>query len=256
MPTILTPQGWVKVAPPPPPRKKQPVSNPKAALRGPLAYLACQPQAPTLNVGGGNVSKGKAPFPYDLSASPEALKRQSQASRTVSAPVMHGALRPNGEDENEYEYEIRNVRPEIETRLPPPPGSMPKSRSRSSRHHHDDDGRSVASSGSNLSSPSSASSKSSAASSRSSAPSVKSYTRHRPVEARPPSHPHPHPQPQPQPQPPAGPRDYFYPAPRYEHPFAPSPTPQIVHVPMPMGMSNGRSLSYSWYNATTPLNIK
>jgi hypothetical protein len=33
-----------------------------------------------------------------------------------------------------------------------------------------------------------------------------------------------------------------------------------VHVPMPMSMpmapSNGRSLSYSWYNATTPLNIK
>ncbi|ETI24790.1 hypothetical protein G647_04160 [Cladophialophora carrionii CBS 160.54] len=246
MPTILTPQGWVKVAPPPP-RKKQPVSNPKAALRGPLAYLACQPQAPTLNVGGGNVSKGKAPFPYDLSASPEALKRQSQASRTVSAPVMHGALRPSGEDENENE--IRNVRPEMETRLPPPPGSIPKSRSRSSRHHHDDDDRSVASSGSNLSSPSSSSSKSSA-SSRSSAPSVKSYTRRRPVEARPAGHPHPHP------QPPAGPRDYFYPAPRYEHQFAPPPTPQVVHVPMPMGMSNGRSLSYSWYNATTPLNIK
>ncbi|EXJ60377.1 hypothetical protein A1O7_04529 [Cladophialophora yegresii CBS 114405] len=246
MPTILTPQGWVKVAPPPP-RKKQPVSNPRAALRGPLAYLACQAQAPTLNVKGGNVSKGaKAPFPYDLSASPEALKRQSQASRTVSAPVMHGALRP-GEDE--IDTEIRNVSPS--------PESKPKSKSRNSRHHHhhnDDDGQSVVSSGSNLSSTSGSSSSSkSSASSRSSAPSVKSYTRHRPVEVRPPPHA--------ESQPPAGPRDYFYPAaPRYEHQhhFAHPPAPQVVHVPIPMGtgVSNGRSLSYSWYNATTPLNIK
>src|ERR1700744_4522127 len=101
MPTILTPQGWVKVAPPA--RKKPANYNPKAALRGPLAYLACQPQAPSIEVGGG--AKGKKPFPSDPRASPEKLKRQSHANaqtanRTVSAPVMHGALRHSDDDED------------------------------------------------------------------------------------------------------------------------------------------------------------
>ena len=240
MPTILTPQGWVKVAPAA--RKKTANSNPKAAFRGPLAYLACQPQTPTLNVGG-NI-KGKAPFPYDLSASPEKLKRQSQANvmanRTVSEPVMHGALH----DEDEYDVEV--IEPERVV-VPPPPRSevLPRSKpkSRSSRHHHDDDNRSVASS-------SSRSSTTSSTSSRSSLPSDRSYNRHRPVESRP--------------RPPPAPSDDHYSsAPRYDHRFA--PPPQIVHVPMPVPMpmpmpmplppSSGRSLSYSWYNATTPLNF-
>lgn len=247
MPTKLTPQGWVKTAPAP--RKKQAIQNPKALFRGPLAYLACQPQAPALNVGGntGGV-KGKAPFPYDLSASPEKLRRLGQeAGRTVSAPVMHGGLHLDDDDLHEAEVE-RGLSPsKSETH------SKHKSRSSgtSSRHHHDDDhhhrhhhhhrrdhdNHSVASS---TSSGSSSSSRSSGA------PSDRSYTRHRPpVDARPP------------PPPPAN--HYYAPAPagpRYEQYMAPPPVVQMpMHMHMPMPPSSGRSLSYSWYNATTPLNI-
>ncbi len=210
MPTILTPQGWVKVAPPPP-RKKAMNHNPKAALRGPLAYLACQQQTPALNVGGG--VKGKAPFPYDLGASPEKLKRQSQA-RTVSAPAMHGALR--------YDENIDIVEPDMVV-----PSSRSKSRSKPYRHR-DDDNHSVTSS-------------SSSSTSRASEPTSRSYTRHRPVEARP--------------HPSTASHDRYLSAPRYDHHYAAPPPPHVVHVPMPMPPSNGRSLSYSWYNATTPLNF-
>ncbi|KAJ9603938.1 hypothetical protein H2200_011460 [Cladophialophora chaetospira] len=214
MPTVLTPQGWVKVAPAP--RKKQTVANPKAALRGPLAYLACQPQPPTVNVGGGGV-KGKAPFPYDLSATPEKLKRQNHANinRTVSEPVMHGSLH------NEEDYDNEILEPERVTSKSPS-GPRSKTKHRSSRPN-DDDNHSVASSSSSTSSR-----------------SGQSYARHRPpVEARPRP-------------PPAGSNDY-YSVPRYDQRFA--PPPQVMHVPMPMPPSSGRSMSYSWYNATTPLNM-
>jgi hypothetical protein len=227
MPTVLTPQGWVKTAPAP--RKRKPASyDPKAALRGPLAYLACQPSPPALNVGKGT-PKGKAPFPYDLSASPDKLKRQGEiaGSRTVSAPIMSGALHHDDDVVSEPEDEI--VRPSKSDR---------KSKSRSSRRDHHDDNHSVASSSS-----------SSSSSSRSSAPSSRSYTRHRPpppVEARP------------HPTPPApAPRNHYYstPAPRYDQYMAPPPVQMPTHMPMPMPPSSGRSMSYSWYNATTPLNL-
>jgi hypothetical protein len=204
MPTILTPQGWVKVNPPA--RKRVVAQDPKVALRGPLAYLACQ-QSRSPNIPLPNV-KGKSPFPYDLSASPEKLKRQNHnnAHRTVSAPVMHGALHlSDDEDQPRYDVEVRKPRSEKRRTKKPP--------------QHDDTG-SVASS-----------------SSSSTASSSKSYTRHRPVEthARPP--------------PPPAPR-HHYSAPRYDH-YASPP----MSMPLPMPPTNGRSLSYSWYNATTPLNI-
>jgi hypothetical protein len=221
MPTILTPQGWVKVAPA---KRKKPTNyDHKTALRGPLAYLACQPQAPGFDAGGG--AKGKTPFPYDLSASPEKLKRQThanaqKASRTVSAPVMRGALPLN--DEDDYISE-----PEIEIRAP---RSKPKTRS---SRHHEVHGHSAASS-------------SSSSSSHSSAPSSKSYNRHRPVEMAP------HPAP-------ATRSDHPYSVPRYNHYTGhPPPAQMPVHMSMPMPMPpiNGRSLSYSWYNATTPLDLR
>lgn len=215
MPTVLTPQGWVKVAPAP--RKKAAVSNPKVTLRGPLAYLACQPQAPTVNVGAG--VKGKAPFPYDLSASPEKLKRQNHANinRTVSAPVMRGALH------NDDDYDVEIVEPRGPRSKPSNSEIEPRSKHKHRRpRHHDDDNHSVASSGSS-------------SSSGSSNPSDRSYNRRRPVEARP-----------------RPTNDHYYSPPRHDQHFAP---PHVVHVPMPMPPSNGRSLSYSWYNATTPLNL-
>ena len=221
MPTVLTPQGWVKVAPAP--RKKPVVQNPKVALRGPLAYLACQPQAPQANAGGGGV-KGKAPFPYDLNANPEKLKRQSQrtANRTVSAPLMHGALHHSKEEEDQHS-EL-----EIEIRSP----SRTKPKSKISRYR-DDDSHSIASS-------------SSSSSSRSGGHTSRSYDRHRPrpVEARP------HP-------PPIAPSNHYYATP-YNHYVTHSSSSQMpVHMsmPMPMPPNSGRSLSYSWYNATTPLNL-
>ncbi|OAL39583.1 L-galactose dehydrogenase [Fonsecaea nubica] len=140
MPTILTPQGWVKVAPPPP--RKRPVNHdPKAVFRGPLAYLACQrSKPPPLNIGGGGNIKGRAEFPYDLSASPEKLRRQgevnarSKADRSVSAPVMHGGLHPRDDDYDDYDDEVEDVpAPEVQRRRPRTPKSIeqPKPKSRS-----------------------------------------------------------------------------------------------------------------------------
>ena len=230
MPTVLTPQGWVKVAPPK--RNPQPVSNPANILRGPLAYLACQPQVPTLNPVAGNV-KGKSPFPYDLSASPEKLKRQSQAiaNRTVSAPVMHGALHHDDEGEDDHLSE-----PDMDMRRH---RSRSKPKSKPSRHHHhhhdEDDDHSIASSNS-----------SSSTSSGGGAHSRKSYPRHRPpVDARPreqSSHP--------------APRNDYYSGPRYDHYAAPPPVHMAMGMGMPMPAASGRSLSYSWYNATTPLDLR
>ena len=208
MPTVLTPQGWVKVAPAP--RRKQPPQNPASFLRGPLAYLACQPQPPQVSVGAGG--KGKAPFPYDLSASPEKLKRQSNTkpNRTVSAPVMHGALYHSDEDDQASDPDIK---------MPRSPRSKPRSKV---RRHHNDDNHSEASS-------------SSSTSSHSGSPTSRSYNRHRPVETRP------------RPQT-VTPSNHYYSAPRYDHYAAP---PQQ----MPMPPTSGRSMSYNWYNATTPLNL-
>ncbi|KAH0846033.1 hypothetical protein FOPE_12256 [Fonsecaea pedrosoi] len=299
MPTILTPQGWVKVAPPPP--RKRPVNHdPKAVFRGPLAYLACQrSKPPPLNIGGGGNVKGRAEFPYDLSASPEKLRRQgevnarSKADRSVSAPVMHGGLHPRDDDYDEYDDEVEDIpAPEVQRRRPRTPKSIeqpkpkskssPQSQSRSSQHHshhHNDrpERRSHTSSHSRApSSPSSSSTSSSSASSRSSAPSsrssassvssahsTKSY--HRPA---PPGHSR-------RPSVPAAApaANPYYSMPRYDHYPAPPgsmpmPMPIPMHVPMPMpavpaaqpvssgkGSGGARSLSYSWYNATTPLKL-
>jgi hypothetical protein len=210
MPTILTPQGWVKVNPPA--RKRVVTQDPKVALRGPLAYLACQ-QSRSPNIPMPNI-KGKSPFPYDLSASPEKLKRQNHnnAQRTVSAPVMHGALHPS-DDEEEPDYDIEDRKSRSEKPRPKKPPQQ-------------DDAGSVASSSSNSSSTASSS---------------KSYTRHRPVDSHA------------RPRPPPAPRQY-YSAPRYDH-YPPPPVHMPMPMPMPMPPTSGRSLTYSWYNATTPLNI-
>lgn len=241
MPTILTPQGWVKVAPAP--RKRQPPADPKVSLRGPLAYLACQRERPSLNVPG--PKGGKNPFPYDLSANPENLRRQGLAKsgdRSVSTPaVMHGALGLNDDEEPAApEPEIIEIAP---SRAAPQSESASKSKHRSKssrhhhhRHHHDDDNHSVSSSGSG-------STTSSSSSASSSAPSSRSYTRHRPpVEARPrPNSQH----------------NYYNQPPPMAGGYNPYLAPPPVHMHMPMAMppSSGRSLSYSWYNATTPLNL-
>ncbi|KIX94966.1 uncharacterized protein Z520_09276 [Fonsecaea multimorphosa CBS 102226] len=256
MPTILTPQGWVKVAPPPP-RKRAVNHDPAAALRGPLAYLACQRSPPKINVGGGGNVKGRADYPYDLSASPEKLRRQGEANahakaeRSFSAPIMHGGLHPSDHDDDMHEF----LGPEMRSPPPPSPKSKAKSRSSpksrtSSRQHHDNDDRHShvsASSSSSSSSRSSAASSRSSASSVSSAPSTKSYHRPAPpagVQARrPPS------------MPSAEPRAPYYSMPRYDHYGTMPPPMHPASMSQPMSRGNARSLSYSWYNATTPLSL-
>ncbi|KAL6252368.1 hypothetical protein RBB50_000086 [Rhinocladiella similis] len=224
MPTILTPQGWVKVASTP--RKKMVKSDPTSALKGPLAYFSCQPLP----------SSKKEPisrpeFPYDLSASPEKLKHQGEGkakiagkNRIISAPQLPIYDQDDIED-NRRRYDNYEAEDNWASGGGPPPspskhGKPPHSRKERSRR--DDD----------LSSSSSASS----------GRSTKSYPRHRPVEAapRPASMYH---------RPPQPPQGGYYGYNDYPQP----PRPTVYDRPPPP--SNARSMSYSWYNATTPLNL-
>jgi len=229
MPTILTPQGWVKVSPPARP-KRQVKADPKATLRGPLAYLSCQPSRSAAIAAGAAQMKGKDSFPYDLSASPEKLRRQGHANagnRIVSAPVMHGALHHDEDYLDEGEVNV----PATAARR-----AMKKSRT---PRHLDDDNHSIASSSS---------------SSTSSAPSQKSYTRHRPIPAPVEAQARPR---QPSVAPAPAPREHYYSAPRYER-YAQRPPmpPMSMPMMMPPSSASGRSMSYSWYNATTPLDLR
>lgn len=215
MPTILTPQGWVKVAPAP--RRKKPVkSDPAVALKGPLAYFSCQPLPPSKK------TTNRPQYPYDLSASPEKLERQSKNharmggnSRTVSAPHPNVHVYDYSDQED-----IRGRQSESSgsTRSVTPPPRSPRSHrpSRSQRHEHHYSHSPGAT-----------------------APSTRSYTRHRPVEPapRPTSayHPPPH----------GGPLNHS--------PYDNYPAPGSFERPPPP--TNARSMSYSWYNATTPLNL-
>ncbi|KAJ9499321.1 hypothetical protein H2202_004904 [Exophiala xenobiotica] len=130
MPTILTPQGWVKVAAPPPRRKKTVTLDPTAALKGPLAYFSCQPLPASKKE-----PVNRPQYPYDLSASPEKLQRQSATkagkNRTISAPQVL----PPGRDYHEDEYD------EHSSRSASPPSAHMKSHQspRSRKPRHDDD---------------------------------------------------------------------------------------------------------------------
>ncbi|KIW11515.1 hypothetical protein PV08_10816 [Exophiala spinifera] len=235
MPTILTPQGWVKVAPAP--RKKVVKSDPTSALRGPLAYFSCQ-QLPSSK----KEPISRPQYPYDLSASPEKLKHQGEGkakiagkNRVISAPQL---TTYDQDDIDGGDGRYKNYEAEGHWagggggELSPPSSPSRKhhhktSHSRKERPRQDDD----------VSSSSSGSS--------TSGRSTKSYTRQRPVEAapRPASTTYHRP-----PQPPQGGyyghNDYYSP---------PPPRPTVYDRPPPP--SNARSMSYSWYNATTPLNL-
>jgi hypothetical protein len=262
MPTILTPQGWVKVAESPTKRRTIAV-DPADALKGPLAYFSCKRsppkvypgvlQLPTGVTGGGKRSTSREAFPYDLNASPEKLRAQGRGlhssqvekvkiggkNRTVSAPVPEMHI-----EENDPYYSEKEQHRSRHGHSPPSSPS-PVAASHSSRHHeskhskhhhhkhrshrHHDDVSSV-SSGSTSSSSSSSSYR-----------SHHSHERARPIQAAP--------QPPiimyttapPLPAP-SGPRYYNYESPRHAHPPPPS-------------TGSARSMSYSWYNATTPLNL-
>lgn len=263
MPTILTPQGWVKVAELPNKRRTV-AADPADALKGPLAYFSCKRSPPKVFpgvlhlpagvTGGGKHSTPKEAFPYDLNASPEKLRAQGQINhgsqvekvkiggknRTVSAPVPEMHIEEH--DHHPYhseEEEVVEHRSSRHKHSSPPASPTRSSRhheSKSSRHHkhrshnrHHDDMSSV-SSGSTRSSSSSSSSYR----------SHRSHERARPVQAAPQA---------PiimyaagPPPPPAG--SHYYTS--YDSP---------AHRPPPPSTGSARSMSYSWYNATTPLNL-
>lgn len=288
MPTVLTPQGWVKVADTPKKRRTVAV-DPAENLKGPLAYFSCKRTPPkvfpgVLHVPAGGKGRGSGPreaFPYDLNASPEKLRAQGRLkqhsqldnvkiggkNRTVSAPVR-GMHMDDYDDRYAY-YSDEDGAAEAGAVIPAPrsprrrhaqsPPSSPspsrvavaaavaaatnaRSSSRytdsdskhqqrhhhhhhKSRHHHYDDSSSISSS----------------STSSSSYRSHQSHERARPVHAAP----------QPPvimyatapPPMPSGPRSY------YNSPFDSGPR----HAPP--SSASGRSMSYSWYNATTPLNL-
>ncbi|KIX00608.1 uncharacterized protein Z518_09673 [Rhinocladiella mackenziei CBS 650.93] len=216
MPTILTPQGWVKVSQIP---GKRPANHdPAEALKGPLAYFSCQP-LPSSKVPNG--ARNKPQFPYDLSASPEKLKRQSHAriggkNRNISAP------QPRLEDDDEDEDADRkshSSRSSLSTRSVSPAPELPRSHHSSKSRHQcsHDEGRSK---------------------SGSSRSPHRSYSHHPPIETNP----------QPVVAHSSGPGQY-HPRNSYNNY---SPPGSFQRPPPP---TNARSMSYSWYNATTPLNL-
>ncbi|KEF62731.1 uncharacterized protein A1O9_00704 [Exophiala aquamarina CBS 119918] len=259
MPTILTPQGWVKVAESPTKRRTI-AADPSDALKGPLAYFSCKRSPPKVYPGvlhlptgatGGKHSGPKEAFPYDLNASPEKLRAQGRINhssqvekvkiggknRTVSAPVHHDPYYSEEEGEEEEVMEHRSSRHKH--------SSPPASPTRSSRHHESRPGKHHKHRSHNyhddMSSVSSGSTTSSSSYSSSSR-SHRSHERARPVQAAPQT---------PiimyaagPPPPPADPRYYD----NYD-------IPSHAHRPPPPSTGSARSMSYSWYNATTPLNL-
>lgn len=294
MPTILTPQGWVKVAESPTKRRTVAV-DPAEGLKGPLEYFSCKRSPPKvfpgvlhLPTGGKNTGAVKGPreaFPYDLNASPEKLRAQGRLkhnsqvekvkiggkNRTVSAPVP-GMHVDDYDDAHAYYSDedgaaeagavvhtsrsSRRRQPPARTSSPSPsptPAAVAAARAASttsrssrpvdsdskphrhhhkSRHHHHDDASSVSSR--------------STASSTSSYRSHHSHERARPVQAA-----------APPPiimyatGPPPMPQSY------YNSPYDSGPRHAHARAPPSTGGSSasGRSMSYSWYNATTPLNL-
>lgn len=262
MPTILTPQGWVKVAESPTKRRTVAV-DPADALKGPLEYFSCRrspPKAfpgvlhlPAGATGGRKHSSSREAFPYDLNASPEKLRAQGRGNhissqvekvkiggknRTVSAPVPQMHVKENDPYYSEAEEQHRSRHRHSP---PPSPSAIRSSRhheSKHSKHHHDKhrshrhhDDMSSASSGSTCSSSSSSSYR-----------SHRSHERTRPIQAAP--------QPPiimyttaPPAPAPSGPRYYNY-----------DSSPRHAHQPPP-STGSARSMSYNWYNATTPLNL-
>jgi len=265
MPTVLTPQGWVKVAESPNKRRTVAAVDPADALKGPLAYFSCKRSPPKVFpgvlhlpagvTGGGKHSTPKEAFPYDLNASPEKLRAQALErikmggkNRTVSAPVpeMHLDEPYQSEEEEEVMIEHRSSRHKTPS---PPPSPTRSSRhhgsqsSKHSHHHHHHHHKHRSHHHDDVSSVSSGSTRSSSSSYSSSSRSHRSHERSRPTQTVPQA-------PLimytagPPPPMPAGPR--YYPA--YD---IPSP----AHRPPPPSTGSARSMSYSWYNATTPLNL-
>ncbi|KAJ9637995.1 hypothetical protein H2204_004585 [Knufia peltigerae] len=233
MPTILTPQGWVKVAAPKP-RKKVVNPDPTSAFKGPLAYFSCQPLPSSKK----EPISNRPQFPYDLSASPEKLRHQGEGkakiagkNRIISAPQLPIYDQDDGYEAAEEDHSARGggvASPSSSLSAARRHKTSPRSRKEPPSRQYDD-----------LSSSSSGSS--------GGGRSTKSYSRHRPVEAapRPASMYHHRPPP---PQPPAHGGYYGY----NDYP-PPPPRPSVYERPTPP--SNARSMSYSWYNATTPLNL-
>ena len=261
MPTKLTPQGWVRV-PAPAPRKRSTNVDPVQALRGSLAYFSCQPLPPS-----SKVPVNKPEFPYDLSASPEKLKQQAQSqmmmeerNRTISAPQPRLDILDEGDEveaEVKAEVEVADQKSRssrsnnsIRSASPPPPPKSHRSLKSHRREYHQDDSHSVSSSSSSSkSSSSSTSSHSSRSSSRSSSSSIRSYRRHRTVAPIPqPVIIYQTPAPPPQPWGPAGCHSYGC---HHSDMYASRPQPP----PPPPPPTSRRSMSTSWYNATTPLHL-
>ena len=268
MPTVLTPHGWVKVAATP--RKRTVAVDPAEALKGPLNYLSCRRSPPKVLPGiihlppglTGGVKPSREAYPYDLDASPERLRAQGRVrsddhhqiqiggkNRTVSAPVPDVLV---------VEDEVEEIRPSKHGSSSSSSSSShssrhkhrsPSSHSHSHSHHRHDDAASVAS-GSSGSSCSSCSS-------TSSAPTVRSHHRHRtsnlaPEPAAAPVRAHHHAPAHPEPQHRHHRHDYHSGSRRSGYYDNYTSTPAL---PPPPSSASGRSLSYSWYNATTPLNI-
>lgn len=208
----------------PAPRKKA-VSrrDPADAFKGTLAYFSGRTLSPTKKH-----ASDRPQFPYDLSASPEALRQQSRnmakiagKHRTISAPQPR--LYGHYGDELEDEVEQTSHSSLSSRSMSPPRTPMPRShRSSSSRHdthsHRHDD---------RLYSP------------KSTSHSSRARSQHHPVESVP------RPTRDYRPPPQSEPRrytSYDYPAPRGSFERPPPPT-------------SARNMSYSWFNATTPLNL-
>ncbi|KAK4937563.1 hypothetical protein LTR10_021855 [Elasticomyces elasticus] len=211
MPTILTPQGWVKVAAPAPRPKKRVKYDPARALKGPLSYFSCQPLPPSPS----KQTIDRPQYPYDLDAPPEKMERQSKTprqSRAVSAP--HQEIQYIDEEDyleqlglqgrltgSESSRSSRSVTP------PPPPRSRVSHLPSRSQRHDDQ---------------------------HTTSQSAMSYTRHRPVDAAP------------------RPTSAYHSPPRSNNYNNYSTPGSFERSPLP---SNPRSISYAWYNATTPLNL-
>ena len=258
MPTILTPQGWVKVAAPAP-RRRTVAIDPVEALKGPLAYFSCKRAPPKVIpgavVGGSGAKRSPEAYPYDLDASPERLRAQGRARsdgdaqiriggkyRTVSAPVPVPEMEMDEEREEPFDRRIHSHRGTLSS------PKQKKKRHASSHTHSFSGGR--YDDGSSLSSGSSLGSSSSSLGS-SSTRSHDHHRRHhhssRPVD------------PTPTPTSMYTPHSSFHRSPAPQQPYRRSgyydnytrPPSQ----PAPPSSASGRGMSYNWYNATTPLNI-
>lgn len=254
MPTILTPHGWVKVAAPPPRRRlitpEERAERQAEALRnGPLAYFAGRLEKPEKHIPVGNIpgitNRPKEAFPYDLNLSPEKLKRANEIRASESMSVKYRTV----SEPVPVNIEVRVPR-EVDEPAPGPLLSLPKS-------IHEEDTKSVSSRSSRSSKTSSTRSESPSRSyhrHRHHSPSRHSRYQHRERSRSRERYTSPYPE---------RPVTFYHTQPPMYHPpphaapgygYYNAPPPSGYDRPPPP--SSAKSMSSSWYNATTPLNLR